>query len=69
MKFRTYSLGKITKHGVLERLVCLGESCNVFNVEIYAATSEKCSVRLLVSVCSVVFHVSCVRYAVKDIMP
>jgi hypothetical protein len=68
MKFRTYSLGKITKHGVLERW-CVWENRVVCNVEIYAATSEKCSVRLLVSVCSVVFHVSCVRYAVKDIMP
>jgi hypothetical protein len=49
--------------------VCEGVSCYICNMEIYRATSEKCSGGLLVSLFSIVYHVLCVRYEVKDVMP
>jgi hypothetical protein len=69
MKFRTYNPSKRTKYVVLERLVCEAVSCYICNMEVYAAMREKCSFGLLVSVCSIVFHVLCICYSVKDIMP
>jgi hypothetical protein len=36
-KFRTYDPGKITKYGILVRMVCEVVLCYMCNMEIYAA--------------------------------
>ena len=41
LKFRTYSPEKITKYGVLVRLVCEAVSSYIFNVGIYSAEGKK----------------------------
>jgi hypothetical protein len=41
LKFRTYSTGKITKYGVLVRMVCEVVSGYICNMEIYSATGKK----------------------------
>jgi hypothetical protein len=40
MKFRMYNPRKITKYGVLERLVCEAVSSHTCNTEIYAAEGK-----------------------------
>ena len=41
LKFRTYNPGKITKYGVLVRMVCEAVSGYVYNMEIYSAEGKK----------------------------
>jgi hypothetical protein len=40
-KLRTYNPGKISKYGVLVRMVCEAESDHMCNREIYAAEGKK----------------------------
>jgi len=40
-KFRTYNPGKITKYGVLVRMLCEAVSGYVCNLEIYSAEGKK----------------------------
>jgi len=41
LKFRTYNPGKITKYGVLVRMVCEAVSGYICNMEIYSAEGKK----------------------------
>jgi hypothetical protein len=41
LKFRTYNPGKITKYGVLVRMVCEAVLGYISNVEIYSAEGRK----------------------------
>jgi len=41
MKFRTYNPGKITKYGVLVRMVCEAVPGYICNMEIYSAEGKK----------------------------
>jgi len=41
LKFRTYNPGKITKYGLLVRMVCEAVSGYVYNMEIYSAEGKK----------------------------
>jgi len=41
LKFRTYNPGKITKYGVLVRMVCEALSGYICNMEIYSAEGKK----------------------------
>ena len=41
LKFRTYSPEKITKYGVLVRMVCEAVSSYIWKVEIYSAEGKK----------------------------
>ena len=41
LKFRTYNPGKITKYGVLARMVCEAVSGYICNMEIYSAEGKK----------------------------
>jgi len=41
LKFRMYNPGKITKYGVLVRIVCEAASGYICNMEIYAAKGHK----------------------------
>ena len=41
LKFRTYNPGKVTKYGVLERMVCEAVSGYVCNIEIYSTEGKK----------------------------
>jgi len=41
LKFRTYNLGKVTKYGVLVRMVCEAVSSCICNMEIYSAEGKK----------------------------
>jgi len=41
LKFRTYNPGKITKYGVLVRMVCEAVSGYIGNMEIYSAERKK----------------------------
>jgi hypothetical protein len=43
MKFTTYNPGKITKYGVLVRMVCEAVSGYICNMEIYATEGKKFS--------------------------
>ena len=40
LKFKTYNPGKITKHGVLVRMVCEAVSGYICNMEIYSAAGK-----------------------------
>jgi len=41
LKFRTYNPGKITKYGVLVRMVCEAVSAYICNMEIHSAEGKK----------------------------
>jgi hypothetical protein len=41
LKFRTYNPGKITKYGVLVRMLCEAVSGYVYNMEMYSAEGKK----------------------------
>ena len=47
LKFRTYNRGKITKYGVLVRMVCEAVSGYICNMEIYSAEGKKMEDTLL----------------------
>jgi len=47
LKFRTYNPGKITKYGVLVRMVCEAVSGYICNMEIYSAEGKKMEDTLL----------------------
>jgi hypothetical protein len=47
LKFRTYNPGKITKYGVLVRMVCEAVSGSTCNMEIYAAERMTLEVTVL----------------------
>ena len=47
LKFRTYNPGKITKYGVLVRMVCEAVSGYNCNMEIYSAEGKKLKVAVL----------------------
>ena len=41
LKFRTYNPGKVTKHGVLVRMMCEAVSGYICNMDIYSAEGKK----------------------------
>ena len=47
LKFRTYSPGKITKYGVLVRMVCEAVSGYICNMAIFSAEGEKLEDKVL----------------------